>query len=616
MTDAVKRMDECISGISERCRVFYFKSENREIIQSAVYGSYELRARIAQQLKQGEEFDFAGLVRGAMCIPLIQIFKLDSTGGRIEVPQGKTPVLLYITDFQVYDDRTRAFIIKAFLDCEKLREAYLLISSPELHIPDGFGGDIELIADKYITQHDIYLKLNRKVQEEVQRRKMHSGTGEALPDALLLECAKDFVGLSERQVDTVLEQMGPLCTGLKKGVHRRFIVDEKKKEIAKDPTVSFIDVPKDESVCGVGNYISWLEERKADFENPEEAKKFGTPSPKGVLLCGVPGTGKTAAARETARRYNIPLIQFDISRIQTKSFGGSEERLRRYLERISAFGSCVMLMDEIEKVFAVNDSTHEVKRSMLSLLLDWMQRREANVFTFITANDISSLPPELLRDGRISGRFFAFMPSRDDLCEILKSKLKRLADNGLLRQDFTKLVQSERLPDGNAFAIALDRIAVRAKKKQRNLFMTGANIETLVEMTNRSMRKLCKAGGYSLEMYLKEMEKCAMSESFVPQGQSNMADIVNMWIAAQKRQYQDVSMHSILPFHDYQEGGSFQSGSAEEEKQSSKEKSCSCSDGYYDGCYDDYLREVLKERIEKVIQEQQEHKRFLRRMSE
>lgn len=146
--------------------------------------------------------------------------------------------------------------------------------------------------------------------------------------------------------------------------------------------------------------------------------------------------------------------------------------------------------------------------------------------------------------------------------------------------------------------------------------MTGANIETLVEMTNRSMRKKCTVGSYSLETYLKEMEECAMSESFVPQGQSNMADIVNMWIAAQKRQYQDVSMHSILPFHDYQEGGSFQSGSAEEKKQSSKENSCSRSDGYHDGCYDDYLREVLKERIEKVIQEQQEHKRFLRRMSE
>lgn len=616
MMDAVKRMDECISGISERCRIFYFKSENREIIQSAVDGSYELRARIAQQLKSGTEFDFESLVRGAMCIPLIQIFKLDSIGGRIEVPQEKTPVLLYITDFQVYDDRTRAFIIKAFLDCKKLRGAYLLISSPELHIPDGFGGDIELIMDKYITQHDIYLKLNQKVQEEVKRRVMHGDSGKELPDELLLECAKDFVGLSERQVDTVLEQMGPLCTGLKKKVHCGFIVDEKKKEIAKDPTVSFINVPEDESVCGVGNYISWLEKRKADFENPEEAKKFGTPSPKGVLLCGVPGTGKTAAARETARRYNIPLIQFDISRIQTKSFGGSEERLRRYLERISAFGNCVMLMDEIEKVFAVNDSTHEVKRSMLSLLLDWMQRREANVFTFITANDISSLPPELLRDGRISGRFFAFMPSRDDLCEILKSKLKRLADNGLLRQDFTKLVQSGELPDGNAFAKALDKIAAKAKKEQRNLFMTGANIETLVEMTNRSMRKKCTVGSYSLEMYLKEMEECAMSESFVPQGQSNMEDIVNMWVAAQKRQYQDVSKHSVLPFHDYREDGSFRSGSAEEEKQRSKGKADSRADGYYDGCYDDYLREVLKERIEEAIQEQQEHKRFLHHLSE
>ena len=100
----------------------------------------------------------------------------------------------------------------------------------------------------------------------------------------------------------------------------------------------------------MGNYSTWLDERKADFHDPIEAMRMGTPAPKGVLLCGVPGTGKTAAARETARRLGVPLIKFDISRIQTKDFGGSEERLRRYLDRISAFGSCVMLMDEIEKV--------------------------------------------------------------------------------------------------------------------------------------------------------------------------------------------------------------------------------------------------------------------------
>ena len=602
MTDAMMNIDRIISNMSNNSRIIYLKSERREIAEIVINESGALRSKLENRngelnKHQGMSW-FRSLTKDKHIMRLTDVYEEKGLKGRIVLPKDASdkkivPMLLYVTDFQVFAQKSQAFMLKAFLDCGALENAYLLIASPTLRIPDGFGDYVTLVNDTYISMNDIRQLLTEAINKEnVKRPKPISFSKDVLD-----QFAKDFVGLSEKQVHNVLERMSPLCTGLRDKEHLTHIQDEKKREIEKDPTVSFIEVPEKETVCGLGNYSTWLDERKSDFHDPIEAMRMGTPAPKGVLLCGVPGTGKTAAARETARRLGVPLIKFDISRIQTKDFGGSEERLRRYLDRISAFGSCVMLMDEIEKVFSVDEGTHEVKMAMLGLLLDWMQTRKANVFTFITANNISKLPPELLRDGRISGRFFAFMPSRNDLCEIIQLKLRSLISGGLFDSKFCTLLENK-LQENNPFAEMLDKIAKEAKDNQnkRTIFMTGANIESLIEMTNRKMRKESSGGGYRIEDYTKVMKKCALSDGFVPQGQSNMKDIVDMWLAAQERQYQDVSAHSILPFGLYKQDGTF-------------------TKDIESNFYDDYMREVLKGSIKKKVEEEEMHKNFVRKHS-
>lgn len=609
MSDAMKNIDRIISNMSNHSRIIYLKSERREIAQIVINESLALRAKLERrggQLKKQKDMDwFRSLRKDRKIMQLTDVYEETRLKGRIVLPKKKedsnekiVPMLLYVTDFQVFDHKSQAFMIKAFLDSSALENAYLLITSPMLRIPDGFGDYVTLVNDTYISENDIRQLLIEAIDEENAKRPKPISFSKDDQE----QFAKAFVGLSEKQVHNVLERMSPLCTGLRDRAHLTYIQDEKKREIEKDPTVSFIEYSDKETVCGLGKYVAWLDERTTDFHDPLEAMRMGTPAPKGVLLCGVPGTGKTAAARETARKLGVPLIQFDISRIQTKDFGGSEERLRRYLERISAFGNCVMLMDEIEKVFSVDEGTHEVKMAMLGLLLHWMQTREANVFTFITANNISKLPPELLRDGRISGRFFAFMPSRDDLCDIIRLKLKSLAADGLFDSTFCNLLMNEakwKDKKENPFAQMLDDIAKTAEEKQnhRTIFMTGANIESLIEMTNREMRKENAAGGYTIEAYTKKMKERALSDSFVPQGQSNMNDIVNMWLAAQERQYQDVSANSILPFVKYnKQDGTF-------------------TENIKSNTYDDYMREVLMDRIKKKHEEGEMHKNFVRKNS-
>lgn len=558
-TDQIRHLDRAISNMSVRRRILYFQSENRHILEEVVNRCVTLWDRL-EIAPPPEEDKYAWLVKQYKLFGLGELYKPNGVLGSIQLKTATksstgqqvtlTPSIVTLTDFQVYEETDRKRMVKVFLDAPALRGALLLISSPHILIPEGFSGEIELISDSFLSERDIFLMLREQVLGE--------GGLSVGGERELQEAARQFVGLSSEQVRNVLEGIaGDAAEELHNGVYLSLIEKEKRAEVSKDATVRFIDVDPQESVAGLGNFTRWLKKRAGDFGDPAGAAKRGTPAPKGVLLCGVPGTGKTAMARETARILGAPLIQFDISRIQGSKLGESEARLRRYLDRISAFGSCVMLMDEIEKTFSVNDNTHEVKLAMLGLLLDWMQTRRANVLTFITANSITNLPPELLRDGRVSGRFFAFMPMRDDLTAIMRIKLRPLADHSMLNEDFATLVRDPNLPKsrlGEVFdRIAGDARSAKDKGEIRLPFMTGANLEVLIENTNRALLETRKPP-YSLENYMEAMRVYAASEGFVPQGQSNLPDLVEMWIRAQERHYQDVSDQTVLPFNRFKDG--------------------------------------------------------------
>lgn len=602
MRDSVKSLDSAISMMSSKRHIIYFKSENRHIIEKAVNTSTVLWNKLklsVESKKHGQDQNrFRFLIRTGEIVRMNQIFEFKNFTGAMKLDnKAVKPAAVILTDFQIYDEKSqkkRSQMVKAFLDCEELREAYLLISSPESLIPDGFSSEIELISDSYISEHDIMEKLLEEVREEEKGRGIKENSAQAFQESQLKQIAKDFVGLTEEQVDTVLQYLKPqLCKKLRdKDQYLARISQERKMEADKDPAITFIEYENAERVVGLGHYTEWLNERIEDFHDPERAKREGTPAPKGVLLCGVPGTGKTAMARETARALGVPLVKFDISRLQDKGFGESESRLRRYLERISAFGSCVMLMDEIEKTFGVKDdkSAHEVRLSMLSQLLDWMQTRKANVLTFITANSIAQLPPELIRDGRINGRFFAFMPMRDDLREILWEKLKEYQNssvftdslNGALKRP-TRDTSTDRMLESVFDRIAEDAKARRERGEPRTPFMTGANLESLIEMTFRRLKsKKNYWKPYSLEIFTDQMVACGCSRDFVPQGQSNLRDMAEMWLGAQERQYQDVSNNCKLPFSSYKDGV-FQDRLPAT-----------------DNSYDKFFQETLKEEIEKL----------------
>jgi len=184
-------------------------------------------------------------------------------------------------------------------------------------------------------------------------------------------------------------------------------------------------------VAGLAHLKKWVSQRKALFMSTTESP-YGLEAPKGLLLLGVQGCGKSMAAKAVASGFQVPLLRFDFGALYNKFHGETERNLRESLASAEVMAPCVMWIDEIEKGISVTESDSGTSKRILGSLLTWMAERESKVFLVATANDISALPPELIRKGRFDEVFFVDLPDRDVREQIFKIHLERR--NQSLRQ--------------------------------------------------------------------------------------------------------------------------------------------------------------------------------------
>jgi len=176
-------------------------------------------------------------------------------------------------------------------------------------------------------------------------------------------------------------------------------------------------------VGDLSNLKSWLASRKSAFLQEENVQERDVP--KGILLVGVQGTGKSLAARAVAGIWGLPLLRLDFAVLYNKYFGETERNLRQVLKLSEAMAPCVLWIDEIEKGIATGDYDSGTSRRVLGTFLTWLAERKKLVFITATANDIPSLPPELLRKGRMDEIFFVDLPDREARDEILRIHLTK-----------------------------------------------------------------------------------------------------------------------------------------------------------------------------------------------
>ena len=206
------------------------------------------------------------------------------------------------------------------------------------------------------------------------------------------------------------------------------ILDEKKQIIRKSGMLEYYETREDVGdIGGLEVLKAWLEKRRLAFS--KKAREFGLPLPKGILLIGVPGTGKSLTAKAVGTLWQMPLLRLDVGKIFAGLVGSSEENMRTVIRTAEAIAPAILWIDEIEKGFSGTGSSGSTDGGTTSRVfgsfITWLQEKSSPVFVIATANDVSQLPPELLRKGRFDEIFFCDLPSAKERKQIFDIHIRK-----------------------------------------------------------------------------------------------------------------------------------------------------------------------------------------------
>jgi AAA+ superfamily predicted ATPase len=205
----------------------------------------------------------------------------------------------------------------------------------------------------------------------------------------------------------------------------RHVIEAKKAVVEREGLLEYYPVEQTmASVADLTTLKAWLGKRKQVVANPLKAEEFGLSFPRGVLLLGIPGCGKSLSAKAVATEWGLPLLKFDTSNLYNKYIGESEKNFKRAIRAAERMAPVVLWIDELEKAFAVGGTEDGgVSQRILGSFLNWMQDRTGEVFIVATANEIDRLPPEFLRKGRFDEIFFVDLPEGETRREIFRIHL-------------------------------------------------------------------------------------------------------------------------------------------------------------------------------------------------
>ena len=297
----------------------------------------------------------------------------------------------------------------------KTQPKNIIIVSSEINIPDSLKEFITLLEFPLPSYAEILEELNRLI----------SSLQQEIEPETLTNIATACQGLSLERIRRVLSKV-IAKTGEINQSSSNLILQEKKQIIQQSQLLEFCLNDKNISdLGGLDNFKDWLKLREKAFS--QEAILYGLPYPKGLLLMGVQGTGKSIAAKIIAHEWQLPLLRLDFGRLFASLVGQSEQRVRKMIEVAEALSPCVLWVDEIDKAFAGSQSSGDsgTTSRVLATFITWLSEKSSPVFVVATANNIDWIPPEILRKGRFDEMFFLNLPTREEREAIFEVHLKK-----------------------------------------------------------------------------------------------------------------------------------------------------------------------------------------------
>lgn len=361
---------------------------------------------------------------------LLEFIKRDSEGG------SSKKEIYVVEDFHKYfkDDKVIVYLRK-LTNILKAYDKHLVLMSPFLKLPDELEKYVTILNVPLPDRDDLKTRLatisgSENVNPDLEKYLIDSALGMTDMEAdLAFRLAKEKVGLNSMEAT-------------------RIIANEKEQIIKKSGILDYYQVNLDleNNVGGLNNLKNWLKQRSKAFER--KAKNFGLKEPKGILLLGVPGCGKSLTAKCVASEWKQPLLRLDIGKVFQAEVGSSENNIRMAIATAEAVAPCVLWIDEIEKGLNVGGGEKDggTNSRVFSTILTWMQEKTKPVFVVATANNISDLPPELLRKGRFDEIFFVDLPTKEERNNIFKIHLEKHKQKNIT--DFNGLADKSKYFNG------------------------------------------------------------------------------------------------------------------------------------------------------------------------
>ena len=367
--------------------------------------------------------------------PLFGEFSLEMTLDSLKEPMSLDNKIIILKDIASYlEDPKIVSKIKGLIQVINREDldvnATIFIVSSILLIPKELEKYITILEVDYL-EHDEIKKIVLSFLKDYSLR---------ISEELLEEFTIALKGLTEFEINNLLA-LAYSNDGELTRSDLRLIFDQKQQMIKKAGILEMIPLKESiDDIGGLENLKDWFSKKAKIFKNISKAQRFGVDIPKGVLIAGVPGCGKSLNAKAAANLFEVPLLCLDMGRLMGKYVGESEANLRKAISLAEAISPCVLWIDELEKAFAGiggNGGGAEVTTRMFGNFLTWMQEKKSPVFVVATANDIIKLPSELLRKGRFDDIFYVGLPNDSERKRIFEIHInkRRPQDKNNIRID-------------------------------------------------------------------------------------------------------------------------------------------------------------------------------------
>ena len=344
------------------------------------------------------------------------------------VIEHKDPAIYLFKDFHPFmraRDSNVAVVRKLREVAVALSDSYktLVVASPVLEIAPELEKDVSVLDYPLPDIRDLHGLLQRICKDVAEHAKLKI----ELKDGDLEKVLQAALGLTLQEAENVFAKT-IVTDGRLSADAVAVVFSEKQQIIRKSGLLEYYDSPTNTAdIGGLDLLKEWLAKRAAAFT--DDARRFGLPAPKGVLLVGVQGCGKSLCAKAISRLWNMPLLRFDMGRMFASLVGSSEENVRRAIHVAESVAPVVLWADEIDKAFAGSQGSANTDGGttarVMSTFLTWLNEKQKPVFVVATANNISQLPPELLRKGRLDEIFFVDLPNSSERKQVFQIHLKK-----------------------------------------------------------------------------------------------------------------------------------------------------------------------------------------------